>query len=336
MTIKNNFRSFENQENEKKHSFVFDKSNEYLYDYIPKSFDDYHGQSVLKSRLVMHISSAKKRNCQIDHILLFGPPGLGKTTLAQLIAKEMQSKIRITTGPTIQKSGDLVSLLSQLKEKDVLFIDEIHRLPITVEEILYSAMEAFKVDIILGQGHASKIVSLAIKPFTLIGATTKAGSLSSPLRSRFGIVEKLDWYKKEELSNIIKQSAEFYGIKIKEEDLFLIASRSRGTPRVAKKLMKKITDYLITKEKTVPTSQEIIDAMTFFGIYEDGLTEVDYSILKILKKRTVENPIGIDSLSNLIGEDCDTIEEVYEPFLLQQGYVERTPRGRVLGMKNFL
>jgi Holliday junction DNA helicase RuvB len=334
MTIKNFFRSFENQENGEKHSFVFDKSNEYLYDYIPKSFSDYHGQAVLKSRLQMHINSAKKRDCPIDHILLFGPPGLGKTTLAKLIAKEMGAKIRITTGPTIQKNGDLVSLLSQLKEKDVLFIDEIHRLPITVEEILYGAMEGFKVDIILGQGHSSKIVTLDIKPFTLIGATTKAGTLSSPLRSRFGIIEKLDWYNANDLSEIIRQSAEFYGIKIMDDDLILIASRSRGTPRVAKKLMKKITDYFVTKENMSPNKNEIIQAMEFFGIYENGLTELDFEILKILKSRTVENPIGIEALSNLIGEDCDTLEDIYEPFLLQQGYVERTPRGRVLGIKN--
>ena len=320
-------------ENIEKHSFIFDKIENNLNNFIPKSFNDYIGQEKLKEKLKVHILSAKKRNVCLDHILFFGPPGLGKTTISILIANEIDAKIKIINGPAIQKTGDLVAILSQLKKNDILFIDEIHRLPIIVEEILYTAMEQFSVDIIIGQGMASKTMKLSLQPFTLIGATTKAASISSPLRSRFGITEKIDFYGIDDLSKIIKQSLSFYSINLNEKALNIIANCSRGTPRIAKKLIKKIIDYFVINEKKNINEEDIKEALNFFGIIENGLTQVDIIILKILYERGVENPIGIKSLSSLIGEEESTIEDVYEPLLFKNSYIERTPRGRIIGIK---
>lgn len=307
------------------------------HEFIPVFLDDYIGQTHLKERLKLHIISAQKRETCLDHILFSGPPGLGKTTLATIVAKSMNTTIKITSGPVLQKGGDLVAILSQLKKNNVLFIDEIHRIPLQVEEILYSAMEQFKVDIIIGQGVGAKSVSIPIQPFTLIGATTKSGLLSAPLRSRFGILEKLEWYTIEELQKIIHQAAEFYHIALSDEACVCLAHCSRNTPRIAKKLIKRIRDFIIVNnfdKKDALIEKSIIDnALKFFGIIQGGLTNVDLHILSILINR--HDPMGIESLSVLIGEEPRTIEDVYEPFLLQQGYIERTPRGRIIAKNKY-
>jgi len=320
-----------------KNLIFFDKNKEdFLSDFNPNSFNEYIGQKQLKERLYLYVTSAKQRNTCLDHMILFGPPGLGKTTLASIIAKEMGKNLKITSGPTLKKSGDLVAILSNLKENDIFFIDEIHRLMISIEETLYSAMEQFKVDIIIGQGPSAKTVSLPIAPFTLIGATTKMGLLSAPLRSRFGIVEKFDWYDSSDIAEIIKQTATFFDIKITNEAALKIASCSRGTPRIAKKLMRRIRDYVIVNENSIADEQSVDKAMIFFGVMKDGLTSVDLQILKIIYNRPFGSPIGIEAISTLIGEEVETIEDVYEPFLLQRGYIERTPRGRILNIQKKL
>jgi Holliday junction DNA helicase RuvB len=320
-----------------KNLIFFDKNKEdFLSDFNPNSFNEYIGQKQLKERLYLYVTSAKQRNTCLDHMILFGPPGLGKTTLASIIAKEMGKNLKITSGPTLKKSGDLVAILSNLKENDIFFIDEIHRLMISIEETLYSAMEQFKVDIIIGQGPSAKTVSLPIAPFTLIGATTKMGLLSAPLRSRFGIVEKFDWYDSSDIAEIIKQTATFFDIKITNEAALKIASCSRGTPRIAKKLMRRIRDYVIVNENSIADEQSVDKAMNFFGVMKDGLTSVDLQILKIIYNRPFGAPIGIEAISTLIGEEVETIEDVYEPFLLQRGYIERTPRGRILNVQKKL
>ncbi len=296
--------------------------------YSPKSIKDYIGQEALKKRLFVYIESAKKRKTALDHILFFGPPGLGKTTLAEIIAFELDKKIKITSGPVLQKTGDLLALLSSLKPGDVFFIDEIHRLPIVVEEALYSAMEQYKIDIIIGAGSGSKTVTIQLPSFTLLGATTKLGLLSAPLRSRFGIIEKFEWYSIDELIIIINKTANFFNILIDNESIRKIAEASRGTPRVAKKLMYKIRDYAIVNTNNKIDEFIILDVFNFFNILKNGLTLSDILLLKVLYEK--QHPIGIESLAALINEEVEAIEEVYEPFLLRLGYIERTPRGRVL------
>jgi Holliday junction DNA helicase RuvB len=309
-------------------------SNDIEYDFEPKNLAQYIGQTELKKRLHVYIHSAKTRECCLDHMLLFGPPGLGKTTLASIVAREMDAHIKIASGPTLQKSGDLVAILSNIKKKDILFIDEIHRMPICVEETLYGAMEQFKIDIIIGQGPMAKTVSLPIQPFTLIGATTKTGLLSAPLRSRFGIVEKFDWYNEQELGEIIRQSALFFSIELDEKASNLIASCSRGTPRIAKKLMRRIRDYLLINKSNTVSYEIIQEALNFFGVMEQGLTEVDLKILSTLYNRPHGMPMGIEALAVSIGEEPETIEDVYEPFLMQKNFIERTSRGRIISHHN--
>lgn len=308
--------------------FFDKKKEEFNHNYIPKSIDSYIGQEELKDRLNVYISSAKSRNSLLDHILLFGPPGLGKTTLASIISKEMNSNLKITSGPILQKSGDLVTILSNLKKNDIFFIDEIHRMPISVEETLYSAMEQFKIDIIIGTGPSAKSVTLPIASFTLIGATTKIGLLSSPLRSRFGIIEKFDWYKDKDIAKIIIQTANFFSINLCLEEALLIAECSRGTPRIAKKIVSRIRDYIIIKKENFVSKEIIEDGLRFFGILENGLTKVDLDILNLIYNRN--SALGIEAMAAIIGEEIETIEDVYEPFLLQKGFIERTPRGRVI------
>lgn len=307
------------------------KTDDSVHDFTPKKFDEYHGQEILKSRLNVYIKAAQSRDDVIDHILLFGPPGLGKTTLAQVTAHEAKANLRITSGPILKKIGDLVAILSNLKRGDILFIDEIHRMPISVEETLYSAMEQFKVDVIIGEGVAAKTITIPLKQFTLIGATTKASLLSAPLRSRFGITEKFDLYNTKALSSILCQSANFFSLNLEQSAALKIASCSRGTPRIAKKLLRRIRDYAHVHETGKILSEEVVNkALGFFGVVENGLTHVDISILKTLYNRPNMSAIGLDALAAIIGEDAETIEDVYEPFLIHQEYIERTPRGRTL------
>jgi Holliday junction DNA helicase RuvB len=308
--------------------FDKEKENSIVHYFSPKSIDEYIGQEELKKRLYVYLESAKKRKTALDHMLFFGPPGLGKTTLAEIIACQLEKKIKTTSGPILQKTGDLLALLSSLKEGDVFFIDEIHRLPKIVEEALYSAMEQYKIDIIIGVGAGSKTVTITLPPFTLLGATTKLGLLSGPLRSRFGIIERFDWYSVSELIIIIIQTALFFKINIDEGSAKKVAEASRGTPRIAKKLMHKIRDYSIVKTQGVINESIILEVFTFFNILENGLMYQDILLLQALYHK--KHPIGIDLLSALINEEVEAIEEVYEPFLLRLGYIERTPKGRVI------
>ncbi len=305
-----------------------DAPEEQSYDFCPKKFEDYLGQAELKSKLAVYTQAARMRNEPLDHMLLFGPPGLGKTTLAQIMASVMDVAIRICSGPTIERAGDLVAILTNLGLRDILFIDEIHRMPTHIEEILYNAMEHFRVDVIIGQGAGAKSVNLPLSPFTLIGATTKSGSISAPLRSRFGISERLDFYTAEELSDIVVQSARFLKIDISEEAAKILGTCSRGTPRVAKKLLRRVRDFAQVQEIDTIDGELARRALTFLGIDEVGLTRIDNLILTKLVEHSDGGPVGLETLASLVGEDKDTIETVYEPYLIRMGYIEKTPRGR--------
>lgn len=304
-----------------------DTPEEYEVDFTPKTFDDYIGQRELKEKLAVYTSAAKMRNEPLDHLLLFGPPGLGKTTLAQIMAQVMGVEIRICSGPMMERTGDLVAILSSLTPQSILFIDEIHRMPTNVEEVLYSAMEQFRVDVILGQGAGAKSISLPISPFSLVGATTKSGMISAPLRSRFGIVERLDFYTDHDLQQIILQSARFLGFDLAPEGALLVAQCARGTPRIAKKMIRRVRDFaqVYKKSGSVETVQ---NALVFLGIDTDGLTKLDNLILKTIIQHCNGGPVGLETLASLIGEDAQTLENVYEPFLMRKGYIEKTTRGR--------
>jgi holliday junction DNA helicase RuvB len=296
-------------------------------DFIPKILDDYIGQEELKKKLEIYTCAANMRKEALDHTLLFGPPGLGKTTLATIIAHTMKVNIRICTGPMLERAGDLVAILSSLEERDVLFIDEIHRLPTVVEEVLYSAMEQFRIDVIIGQGAGAKSVNLPLAPFTLVGATTKSGMISAPLRSRFGIIERLDFYTPEQLALIVVQAAQFLEMSIDQAAALAIAVVARGTPRIAKKLLRRVRDFAQVEQKVV--NQEFVLA-TFdrLGIDRQGLTQLDRTLLQTLLTHFKGGPVGLETLASMIGEDANTLELVYEPFLMRLGYLERTPRGR--------
>lgn len=306
---------------------------EVSYDFNPKTFDDYLGQKELKEKLKIYTQAAKMRNEPLDHLLLFGPPGLGKTTLSQIMANIMDVGIKICSGPMMERTGDLVAILSGLEPKDMLFIDEIHRMPTNVEEVLYSAMEHFRVDVIIGQGAGAKSINLPINPFTLIGATTKSGMISAPLRSRFGITERLEFYTYEELTEIILQAAKFLKFKISDDAAFLISKCSRGTPRIAKKLLRRIRDFAQVSAKDLSDEKFVAESLTFLGWDKNGLSKVDNMILEKIVENFNGGPVGLETIAALIGEDKDTIENVYEPFLLQQGYLEKTPRGRQIPVK---
>mgnify|MGYP003455480932 CR=1 FL=1 len=310
-----------------------DMTSEQGLDFVPTSFDDYIGQTALKDKLKVYTQAAQMRNEPLDHMLLFGPPGLGKTTLSQIMAHVMQVTIKICSGPMLERTGDLVAILSGLDKKDILFIDEIHRMPTHVEEVLYSAMEHFRVDVILGQGAGAKSVSLPIAPFTLIGATTKTGMISAPLRSRFGINERLEFYSHEELQTIVLQNAQFLGTPFSSEGAFAIAKRARGTPRIAKKILRRVRDYAQVHNNNVADTPLVEIALQFLALDDDGLTKVDNMLLHKIIEHFNGGPVGLETLASLIGEDADTIETVYEPYLLQQGYLERTPRGRQIPSK---
>ena len=294
----------------------------------PKCLDDYIGQEKVKENLKVYIDAAKMRNDPLDHVLLYGPPGLGKTTLSNIIANEMGVNIRVTSGPAIEKTGDLVALLTSLEKGDVLFIDEIHRLSRTVEEILYPAMEDFAVDIIIGKGPSARSIRLELPKFTLIGATTRAGQLTTPLRDRFGVVLKLELYTPEELATIVSRSASILGIDITEQGAYEIASRSRGTPRIANRLLKRVRDFAQVKGKDIIDNEIAQYALDKLEIDELGLDSTDKRMLETIIKFYDGGPVGLETLAATIGEEAITLEDVYEPYLMQIGYLNRTPRGR--------
>ncbi|HEX4068588.1 MAG TPA: Holliday junction branch migration DNA helicase RuvB [Candidatus Babeliales bacterium] len=297
------------------------------HDFSPQTFDDYIGQKELKEKLSIYTQAAKMRNEPLDHLLLFGPPGLGKTTLSMIMAQVMNVNIKLCSGPMIERTGDLVGILSSLQPRDIFFIDEIHRMPASVEEVLYSAMEQYRVDVIIGQGAGAKSVSLPIHPFTLVGATTKSGIISAPLRSRFGITERLDFYNDTELRDIVLQSAQFLKLSITPDAALMIGACSRGTPRIAKKIVRRVRDLAQVRNTDVDR-QFVEEALKFLGIDHDGLTTVDTMILQKIVCNFNGGPVGLDTLASLVGEDADTIEMAYEPYLLRKGYLEKTARGR--------
>ena len=295
----------------------------------PQVLNDYIGQTKVKENMKIYIEAAKKRGEPLDHVLLYGPPGLGKTTLANIISNEMNSNIKITSGPAIEKAGDLAALLTNLSEFDVLFIDEIHRLNKSVEEILYPALEDYTLDIIIGKGPSARSIRLDLPKFTLIGATTKVGSLSTPLRDRFGIVHRLELYTVEDLSTIVKRSANILDVCIDEESSLEIARRSRGTPRIANRLLKRVRDYALVLGDGNITLKLSKVALNQLEIDEIGLDEIDRKILETMIVRYQGRPVGVETLATTIGEEVSTIEDVYEPYLIQIGYISRTVRGRI-------
>ncbi len=313
-----------------KEDFTFDKKIR------PKIFKDFVGQSNVKEQLKIFISAAKKRKEALDHVLIFGPPGLGKTTLAHVIANEMKVNLRQTSGPVLDKPGDLAAIITSLEPNDVLFIDEIHRLNVVVEEVLYPAMEDCQLDILIGEGPAAKSIKLDLPPFTLVGATTRAGLLTSPLRDRFGIVQRLDFYDKSELKTIAKRTAKILDLPLEDEGASQLAIRSRGTPRIVNRLLRRVRDYAEVKADGVITEGVANKALDMLAVDPGGFDTMDRKLLRTMIEKFNGGPVGIESMAAAVNEERNTIEDVIEPYLIQQGFIMRTSRGRVVTDQAYL
>ncbi len=301
----------------------------------PKLLADYVGQPSVREQMNIFIQAAKLRNEALDHLLIFGPPGLGKTTLANIVANEMGVNIRTTSGPVLEKAGDLAAMLTNLEPYDVLFIDEIHRLSPAIEEVLYPAMEDYQLDIMIGEGPAARSIKLDLPPFTLVGATTRAGSLTSPLRDRFGIVQRLEFYSVEDLTSIVQRSADCLNLDLSANGAHEIARRSRGTPRIANRLLRRVRDYADVRNNSIISSEIAKQALSMLDVDSEGFDFMDIKLLQAIVERFDGGPVGLDNLAAAIGEERDTIEDVLEPYLIQQGFLQRTPRGRIATQRTY-